>query len=701
VCPSQILHVLQLANNFQDFTTAGRQQQQQQETASYSSSSSTGGVHGIAGRAPSAAGAGSSGAASAGASAAAADSVDTDVFLRRAIRLCEPIPNKLVAQTATLLMLLQHLLQHQGAPPAFFSQTFAGLGLQQWTPVCLQQQQQRQQRQQQQQVSSQPQANRQEGQLYQHMQKAMSQRAVGQLIHREQQHRDSNSTSSNAAAAAGSQDSQGGNLHAGDEIDGPSFLLMGVAQRKAAREDLFGDLCEWQKTWLHTATQLRRAAGMVDTADRLRVEQQALQRDMRTATEAAAGKAGTPSDVSSSGEGPKQGTNQGFNQANSSNGGSSGEGDKQQPLECLICAAEAAAAQLLSSSSGSSSSRQAAGAAGGGLYSNLPVSWSDPCLMRRLLWELLGKLKPTAQQWFKQHARMCPHRGNLVLWHMVVMSLARQIWAPPGDWNLQSQQQMLLVLSPLAMERNESIRALAQPGRTAHYARALGFAFERDPDAFGAAVLSMQVLLALDPHGARVQPRPELLFYTPAGFHAAVCKTIVQAALLPAPPTAAPEPAGEGGDAAAAAAAAAAADDDVDSLEGTSSEVRPPHYLQAWSDALLPAWYVWWHIGLLAYHQQQQRQQQRQQQQKQQQTSAVVSPPLSPETPQPLVLPGRQAPLAAAAATANRAVQSQAVAAATQKTQPASKRGSSSSGGGSSAHAPVSLQELYSNPDAR
>jgi hypothetical protein len=31
------------------------------------------------------------------------------------------------------------------------------------------------------------------------------------------------------------------------------------------------------------------------------------------------------------------------------------------------------------------------------------------------------------------------------------------------------------------------------------------------------------------------------------------------------------------------------------------------HPLQAWSDVLFPAWYVWWHIGLLAYHQQQQQ----------------------------------------------------------------------------------------------
>jgi hypothetical protein len=31
---------------------------------------------------------------------------------------------------------------------------------------------------------------------------------------------------------------------------------------------------------------------------------------------------------------------------------------------------------------------------------------------------------------------------------------------------------------------------------------------------------------------------------------------------------------------------------------------------QPWSQAAFPAWYVWWHIGLLAYHIQQQQQQQ-------------------------------------------------------------------------------------------
>ena len=666
--PPQILHVLQLANNFQEYSTAGRQQHQQQEdtapccSSSSSSSSSTA--------------AGSSSDAAAVAAAGDAAAFAAEAAEGRAIRFCESMPNKMIAQTAYLLFTIKQLHQERDAPATFFSQTFASLGLQQLTPVCLQQQQQEE--------VGKPSGDQRKGQRYQAVQTWLSQRAASQLEHRKTQHSCS-SSSSTAAASAAVQDSLR------DQIDWPSQLLMVIGTGESAGEaadEMIGGVCEWQMQWVQTAAQLRLATARLEAAERLRIEQQVVEKDRRAAAEAPTGKAGAQFDGSSCGEG----ANQGVSRSSSSKGGLAGEGDKQQPVECLICAAEAAAAQLLCSSSSSSSSRQAGTAAGGkGLYSNLPVSWSDPCLMRRLLWELLGKLKPAAQQWFKQHARMCPHRGNIVLWHMVVMSLARHIWAPLGDWNLHSQQQMRLVLAPSAIDRTLTLRAEAQPGRTVHYARALGFAFERDADAFGAAVLSLQVLLALDPHGARVQPRPELLFYTPAGFHSAVCKTIVQATVLPAPPPA-PEPAaGEAGDDVAAAAAAGDADD-VDSMEGGSCEVRPPHYLQAWSDALLPAWYVWWHIGLLAYHQQQQQQQQ------QQHTAAVVSPPLSPDTPQPLVLPGRQAPLAAAAADG---VVRGAVAAATQKAQPGRSSSSTSSGGGSSAQAPVCLQDLYSSPDAR
>jgi uncharacterized membrane protein YgcG len=112
------------------------------------------------------------------------------------------------------------------------------------------------------------------------------------------------------------------------------------------------------------------------------------------------------------------------------------------------------------------------------------------------------------------------------------------------------------------------------------YAHSLNVAFAQQQQQQGgaagaaanvAALLSLQVLLSLDPHGARVQPRQELLYYTPAGFHVAVCKTLMNG-LQP-------------------------------QLPG-----RGPLSI-TWSQAALPVWYVWWHIGLLAYQQTQKQQQ--------------------------------------------------------------------------------------------
>jgi hypothetical protein len=33
----------------------------------------------------------------------------------------------------------------------------------------------------------------------------------------------------------------------------------------------------------------------------------------------------------------------------------------------------------------------------------------DPYMWRRLVWGLLGKLKPTSRDWYVQHYGMCPH----------------------------------------------------------------------------------------------------------------------------------------------------------------------------------------------------------------------------------------------------------------------------------------------------
>jgi hypothetical protein len=285
---------------------------------------------------------------------------------------------------------------------------------------------------------------------------------------------------------------------------------------------------------------------------------------------------------------------------------------------CSVCAAEQAASAALEALRGATSSSSsgqspaaggvAAAAAGGGLYGNLPVSWSDPCLMRRLLWELLGKLKPSAQQWFKHHTGMCPHRGDVELFAEVVVCLVRHVWAPPGEWDGREwdvPEQALLLPRNLRLVQTKFPDAEETTARES-YAGVLNAGFAtQGAHGQAAAVLSLQVLLSLDPHGARAQPKPELLFYTPAGFHAAVCKTLMQA-VSP----------GHWG-----AASCSVSQQQQQQQQQQQAAVVPPwrrqqltgqqqqqHPLQAWSCAAFPAWYVWWHIGLLAYHQQQQQQ---------------------------------------------------------------------------------------------
>jgi hypothetical protein len=169
--------------------------------------------------------------------------------------------------------------------------------------------------------------------------------------------------------------------------------------------------------------------------------------------------------------------------------------------------------------------------------------------------------------------------------------------------------------------------SLRSESRRREYAQNLNLAFHHQLSSSGqaAAVLSLQVLLSLDPHGARVQPKPELLFYTPAGFHAAVCKTLMQAVVVPqhesnadaryAGKLAALLLAAREESAAVAGGTQQQQQQQQQQEQGDPNQVsytneQNPHYLQAWSEVLFPAWYVWWHIGLLAYHQQQQQQQQ-------------------------------------------------------------------------------------------
>jgi hypothetical protein len=161
----------------------------------------------------------------------------------------------------------------------------------------------------------------------------------------------------------------------------------------------------------------------------------------------------------------------------------------------------------------------------------------------------------------------------------------------------QQEEALLLPASVRFIPHREDIDWAGEELQRCRHAQMCNVSFmQQGPAGQVAAVLSLQALLSLDPHGARVQQRPELLFYTPAGFHAAVAKTLMQALQGGAS-------AGVGGSSHKAAAAST-----QQQQQQQDQDPMQPHPLHAWSEALLPVWYVWWHIGLLAYQQQQQQQ---------------------------------------------------------------------------------------------
>jgi hypothetical protein len=546
-----------------------------------------------------------------------------------------------------------------------------------------------------------------------------------------------------ADALSQQQQQQQQGLDAGPELDIVTELM--IRSLGDNFKAFAHPMLQWQKHWLDQALAMTDVACIYDAHDQKRLDNKSKIVRRRAREERLAEKAaqrqqqgaaklrqqqlqkkmleGDDSDsCSSSSEGEGEGLTKHrsgtIKQHSSSSSDVSSDEDAAECRECPVCAAEEAAADAAAAAADTAAAAAAAagvgvggggaaalpaansssgggGGASAGLYGRFPVPWSDPFMMRRLLWDLLGRVKPTAQQWFKTHANLCPHRGWESLWHLVVMSLARHIWAPTGAWTAQQQQQMSLLLSRDA-------------AATARYARSLNTAFSlQGATGQTAALLSMHALLALDPHAARVQPRPELLFYTPAGFHAAVSKVLLQC--LQFPPAVKQLPIPQAG---SAAAGESSGDQQQHQQEGRGCSVQQgdeaaditPHYLQQWSEVMFPAYYVWWHKGLLAYHQQQQQQPQQQQQecvsdqsdrlplQQQQQLSrpaslaaaaataaAAMSPPLSPATPQPPPLPG-------AGALMN------------------GSSGSDGGGGGSSgssADGAVNMQELYNTPAAR
>eukprot|EP00775_Hariotina_reticulata_P005260 gene5260-5495_t len=162
-------------------------------------------------------------------------------------------------------------------------------------------------------------------------------------------------------------------------------------------------------------------------------------------------------------------------------------------------------------------------------YSSWPVDWQDHCLFRRLLWQLLGRIKPTAQAWFAELG-ICPHSQHTMVWHMIAASIARHIWTPP---HIDKQQQHHLG-RPLSLVKKQGfvteqeLRLHRQElQRTASIVNHLWASSDATGEALEAAITSLQVLLALDPHEERVQPDPDLLYFTPAGFTAAVSKALM------------------------------------------------------------------------------------------------------------------------------------------------------------------------------
>lgn len=139
----------------------------------------------------------------------------------------------------------------------------------------------------------------------------------------------------------------------------------------------------------------------------------------------------------------------------------------------------------------------------------------------------------------------------------------------------------------------------------------------------------MQALLALDPHSARVQPRPELLYFTPAGFHVSVMKTLMEGLVMwPSTHAEASRPSKhdqfssmqQGMNALRSQGKQQQQQLQQEQVQqqqrdGPQAEQQQQGHCQQlqqnvpfWSQAVFPAWYMWWHIGLLAYHQQQQQQ---------------------------------------------------------------------------------------------
>lgn len=75
-------------------------------------------------------------------------------------------------------------------------------------------------------------------------------------------------------------------------------------------------------------------------------------------------------------------------------------------------------------------------------YGDWAVETDCPFMWRRLVWQLLGRLKPYSQQFYRYKAHMCPHTDNNALWLAVMNSLSHNLinFKDPLDRQLTAQR---------------------------------------------------------------------------------------------------------------------------------------------------------------------------------------------------------------------------------------------------------------------
>ncbi|WIA21453.1 hypothetical protein OEZ85_000661 [Tetradesmus obliquus] len=218
---------------------------------------------------------------------------------------------------------------------------------------------------------------------------------------------------------------------------------------------------------------------------------------------------------------------------------------------CKLCQLEKQQQQQQHASAGSSSST-----------AEQPGDAADPFMWRRLLWRLVGRIKPTARRLFAAEKGMCPHSDNTYMWHELISSLKLHLWVAPGD---EAGLGRLLLCKPTL-----EAHLLAQPRSffVRHFARAANLAFAQGYSCPAAPLLSHQVLLALSPLHRHQLPQPELAPLLPSSFGPVVARVLSQQL-------------------------------------GLGGCLREFEHEAAGQPAM---WHVWWHIGLRRYHWQQQQQ---------------------------------------------------------------------------------------------